>query len=298
MRLKKNKVSAFMKSKYPIYFIIPGLVLYVVFAIYPTLSNLYYSFTDWSIKVNDISFIGFEQFKRVLENDQFFTALGNTVMYALGTTIGKTGLGLLLAIALNRKMRGKNILRSIYFFPTIISTVALGLLFQALLNPYGGAVNNVLGLLGVNHPPMWIADPQLAIWCCVLLGVWAHSGVTMAIFLSGMQAIPNEYYQASQIDGANSWQKFKNITWPLLRPALTISVVLNFTTGLRGFEVINFLTGGGPGNSSQTLMTLAYKYMGEGLFAYSATISLLLIIIILILGIPLIKAMTKSEVEL
>jgi raffinose/stachyose/melibiose transport system permease protein len=203
-----------------------------------------------------------------------------------------------LALGLNRNIKSRNLLRAIYFFPNIMSTVALGLLFQAIMNPYDGFLNRVLTGMGVDNPPMWIIDPKMAIWCSIIVAVWAQSGVTMAIFLAGLQSIPLEYYEAAKIDGAGAWQNFKNITWPLLRPSLTINVVLNFTTGLRGFEIVYYLTAGGPGNASHTLMTLAHKYMGDGLFAYSATINLILILLILVLGLPVILGMRKSEVEL
>lgn len=274
------------------------MLLYIVFAIYPTLTNFYYAMTDWSITKIQYDFVGLAQFQRILQNKSFLGALKNSFVYGISITVLKVTFGLLLALALNCKFKGRNLLRSVYFFPIMISTVAVGLLFKSILDPYNGFINTTLAKLGLEKLPLWISDTKLSIWCCIFDEVWRSTGLCMAIFLSGLQSIPTEYYEAATVDGAGPWRKFVNITWPLLRPTLTINVMMTLVTGLRGFEPIYYLTGGGPGTSSQTVMTLAHKYMGEGLYAYSAAMNLFLIVIIIILAIPLLRSMTKKEVEL
>lgn len=289
---------SFERGKYPIYFLIPGILLYIVFAIYPTITNFYYAMTDWSMKKSAITFIGLQQFQRIFQNNQFLDALKNSAIYGVSITILKVALGLMLALALNTKLRSKNILRSVYFLPIIISTVAVGLLFRSMMDPFNGFLNQLLQKLGFANLPGWITDPKMALWCCVLDEVWRSTGLCMAIFLSGLQSISSDYYEAATIDGASALQKFYRVTWPLLRPALTINLMMSLVTGLRGFEPIYYLTGGGPGNASQTIMTLSYKYMGEGLYGYSAAMNLFTIVAIVILAIPLLRAMTKKEVEM
>lgn len=289
---------SFEGKKYPLYFLIPGMIVYVLFAIYPTLTNFFYAMTNWSVTKIDYDFIGLEQFGRILQNKSFLGALKNSFLYGISITVLKVFFGLLLALALNNKFKSSNVLRSIYFFPIMISTVAVGLLFESMLDPYNGFVNAALSRLGFENLPLWISDTKLSIWCCVFDEVWRSTGLCMAIFLSGLQSIPADLYEAATVDGAGPWRKFVHITWPLLRPTLTVNVMMTLVTGLRGFEPIYYLTGGGPGTSSQTVMTLAHKYMGEGLYGYSAAMNLFLIVIILILAIPLLRMMTKKEVEL
>lgn len=290
--------SRFEANKYPLYFLIPGMLLYFVFAIYPTITNFYFALTDWSIAKSDFQFIGLQQFQRILQNKHFLGSMKNSFIYGVSITVLKVSLGLILALALNQKFKSRYLLRSVYFFPIMISTVAVGLLFKSILDPYNGFLNSMLGKLGFTDLPLWISDTSLALWCCIFDEVWRSTGLCMAIFLSGLQSIPAEYYEAATVDGAGSWKKFTSITWPLLRPTLTINIMMTLVTGLRGFEPIYYLTGGGPGTSSQTVMTLAHKYMGEGLYAYSAAMNLFWIIVIVILAIPLLKGLTKQEVEL
>ena len=286
------------RKMYPCWLLLPALALYLIFAIYPTLSNAYYSLTDWSMQKSEISFVGLTQFIRILKNPKFWGALKNSAIYGGSITILKVFLGLLLALGLNRKIRSASFLRSVYFLPIIISTVAVGLIFRSLMHPTNGFLNQMLMSLGVKNPPQWITDPTLSIWCCVIEETWRSTGLCMAVFLSGLQSIPKDYYEAATIDGASAWQRFCAITWPLLRPTLTINVMMSLVNGLRGFEPIYYLTGGGPGTSSQTVMTLAYKYMAEGLYSYSAAINFFLIFVILLLSIPLLRMMTRKEVEL
>lgn len=284
--------------RYPVLFVVPASLIYTVFFVIPTLSGIYYSFTDWNASISEISFVGFQQIVEVLKNPDFNTALKNTFIFSISTTVFKNSLGLLLAIALNMKLRSKNTLRAVYFSPAILNVVAMGLIFQGLLNPHTGFVNNTLRGLGFDFLALgWIGDPKLAIHCTSAMEVWKATGIAMAIFIAGLQTIPKDYYEACTIDGANAWHKFTRITLPLLMPAITINVLLSMIYGFRMFEIIHYLTQGGPGNSSQVMMTMAYKYMGNGLYGYSAAMNLILIVLIVLITIPILKFMSSREVE-
>ncbi|MGI6778550.1 MAG: carbohydrate ABC transporter permease [Acetivibrionales bacterium] len=284
--------------RYPLFFAVPSLLIYTTFFVLPTFSGLYYSFTNWSAVSTEINYIGFSQFIEVLKNPDLSTSLINTFIFSISTTVFKNIFGLTLAIALNMKLKSKDTLRAIYFSPAILNIVAMGLIFQGLLNPFTGFVNNFLKGVGLDFMALgWISDPKLSIYCTSMMEVWRATGISMAIYIAGLQTIPKDYYEASTIDGANAWNKLTRITLPLLMPSITINVLLSLIYGFRMFEVIYYLTQGGPGNSSQVMMTMAYKYMGEGLYGYSAAINLMLVIMIVIITIPILRYMNSKEVE-
>jgi len=282
------------------WFIIPGIAIYLVFFIVPTFNGFFYSLTDWSSnKGGDIAFVGLKQFSEVWRNPDLGIAFRNTIVYSITITVVKNVLGLLIALALNEKIKSRNALRAAFFSPMILNVVAMGLIFRGLLDPYNGFVNNTLRNLGLGVFAIgWIADPRWAIHSVSLMEIWRATGVAMAIFLAGLQGIPKDYYEAATIDGAGFWQKFKSITFPLLGPAITVNVLLSLVYGFRMFEVIYFLTQGGPGSSSQVLMTLAYKYMGMGLYGYSAAINVMLVLLNCAVAIPILLYLRRREVEL
>ena len=298
MPLAKKK--PLIPIKYPLWFILPGLAIYILFLVVPTFSGFFYSFTNWSsLSGNDVSFVGFKQFTEVWRNPDLGTAFKNTFVYSITITVVKNVLALALALILNEKLKSRNALRAIYFSPIILNVVAMGLIFRGLLDPYNGFVNNTLRELGLGFFAVgWIADPTWAIHSTSLMEIWRATGLSMAIYLAGLQAIPKDYYEASTIDGAGFWQKFKSITLPLLGPAITVNVLLCLIYGFNMFEVIYFLTGGGPGSSSQVLMTMAYKYMGMGLYGYSAAINVILVLLNIAVSLPVLFYLRKREVEL
>lgn len=282
---------------YPILFVVPAFVIYAVFFIYPTVLGFYYSFTDWNATETTIRFVGLTQFAEVMRNPDFVVALKNTFLYAAVTTVGKNVIPLLLAVLLTMGMRSRNALRAVYFSPAILNIVAVGLIFQGLLNPHTGFVNNLLRSMNLDFLALgWIGDPSLSIFAACLMEIWRASGITMAIYIAGIQNISADYYEAAEIDGATVWAKFVHVTLPLLMPAITINVLLSVIYGARMFEGVYFLTRGGPGNSSEVLMTLVYKYMGQGLYGYSTALNLILVLLIILISMPLLSYLTKKEV--
>ena len=281
---------------YPFMFVVPVLVIYIFFFIVPTVSGFWFSLTDWNSNSNDIKFVGFRQFSEVLRNPNIAKSAFNTFIYAMETTVFKNLFGLFLAVILNSKIRSKNALRAVFFSPAILNVVAMGLIFQGLLNPFTGFVNNTLRKLGLDALALrWITDPKLAIHCVSAMEVWRATGIAMVIYLAGLQGISREYLEAAEIDGAGKLQVFRYITLPLLAPAITINVLLSLIYGFRMFEVIYFLTQGGPGYASEVIITMAYRYMGMGLFGYSAAINVMLVLFIICISIPILNIMRKQE---
>ncbi|MEX2460262.1 MAG: sugar ABC transporter permease [Paenibacillaceae bacterium] len=284
--------------KYPIMFVVPALLVYVLFFVYPTISGFYYAMTDWSVSSREINFVGFQQFKDVMANPDFLNSFKNTFIYAISTTVGKNVISIFLAVLLTAGLKSRNMLRAVYFSPAILNIVAMGLIFQGLLNPYTGFLNVTLRWLGLDFLALgWISDPKLSIYVASFMEVWRATGITMAIYIAGIQNISSEFYEAANIDGASAWKKFVHITLPLLMPAITINVLLSLIYGYRMFEGVYFLTQGGPGNSSEVIMTMVYKYMGQGLYGYSTALNLILVVLIIVISLPLLSYMKKREVE-
>jgi raffinose/stachyose/melibiose transport system permease protein len=284
--------------KYPIMFVVPALIVYVLFFVYPTISGFYYAMTDWNVSSREINFVGFQQFKDVMENPDFLLSFKNTFIYAISTTVGKNVISIFLAMLLTAGLKSRNMLRAVYFSPAILNIVAMGLIFQGLLNPYTGFLNVTLRWLGLDFLALgWISDPKLSIYVASFMEIWRATGITMAIYIAGIQNISSEFYEAANIDGASAWKKFVYITLPLLMPAITINVLLSLIYGYRMFEGVYFLTRGGPGNSSEVIMTMVYKYMGQGLYGYSTALNLILVVLIIVISLPLLSYMKKREVE-
>lgn len=299
IRLQKTKKLGKDPIRYPWTFLVPALAIYLLFFFYPTVSGFYYALTNWNSRSTEIKYIGFSQFLDVLENPTILLAFKNTLIYAFTITIVKNIIGLLLALALNAKIKSRSVLRAVYFAPAILNIVAMGLVFKGLMNPTTGFFNTALHALGLDFlVNNWITDPQIAIHCTSLMEIWRATGISMAIYLAGLQAIPSDYYEAATLDGAHGWSKFKSITLPLLAPSVTINIILCLIYGFRMFEVIYYLTGGGPGDASQVMQTLAYKYMGQGLFGYSAAINVILVVFILIVTIPLLTYMRRRDSQM
>lgn len=235
--MNKNK-------RYPALFMAPGVLIYGVFFILPVLIGVWYSFTNWNFTRAD--FVGLMNYKNIISDPSIKRALLNTIIFTVVTTVGKVGLGLALAVFLNRKLHLRNYLRGISFFPAIISTVAVGIVFTAILHPYG-LLNQFFRALGLDFlAKNWLTDTKLALLSVCGVEIWKWSGFNMVIILAGLQAVPPEYQEAATIDGANAWQRFWRVTFPLILPAFNNAFVNSLIGGLKVFDIIVATTNGGP----------------------------------------------------
>ncbi|MBD3350738.1 MAG: ABC transporter permease subunit [Candidatus Lokiarchaeota archaeon] len=292
MRKKKLRLN------YSIYFILPALVIYIIFNISPLLAGFVYSFTNWTSISPEIKFIGIEQFKRIFSLNYFGLALKNTIFFTVSTTAFRLALGLMLALILNRAMKSKNILRSIFFVPTLINNIVLGLVFQKILADQG-LLNRILTTIGLDVLSQgWLTDPSLAIWSVSFLEIWKWTGQMMIIFLAGLQGVPHEYYEAADIDGANAIKKFRHVTFPLIRPSFNINLLICLIWGIRVFDIVFALTGGGPGRASEVLNTIVFEALGNGFYGYGAAVNLIIVIMIIGISLPLLKFLKRGETEL
>jgi len=256
------------------WFVAPGLVAYAAVVLIPSLGGAAFAFTDWNGLAPDLSFVGWANFQRAWTDTQVRSALGVTAIFAVAITVFQNALGLALAMLLNTSIRSRNWLRMLMFAPVVVTPVIVAYLWKYLLST-DGAVNRLASFLGLTEGSInWLGDPIMAMVSVVVVTVWQTVGVAMVIYLAGLQNIPQELYEAADMDGASASTKFRLITFPLLAPAVTINVVLSTVNGLKLFDQVFVLTNGGPGYATETLSTLVYKtsfIVGE--FGYATAIA-------------------------
>jgi raffinose/stachyose/melibiose transport system permease protein len=289
--IKKRKA---MKSPYPNWFYMPAGVFYVILFLLPTGASLYFSLTRWTLF--DQEFIGFDNFLRFFSEQSLVQGFVNTFIYAFVTSGAKVVLGLLLGVFLTSQIIGRGFLRSVVFFPVLVSTIGVGITFKVLLDPFDGMVNQLLAGIGVEGPG-WFTDPQWALMSVAFVDIWKGVGLATLIYIAGMVAIPHEYFEAAKVDGANAWQNFKNITLPLLRPATATVILLSLIGGLRSFDLIWATTRGGPGFTSDVIASVIYKQYQAGFYGLSTAGNVVLFIVVAALIVPLSGWLNRGEKE-
>jgi raffinose/stachyose/melibiose transport system permease protein len=269
----------------PWWFAAPAMVLFAFVVLVPSARGVYYAFTDWDGLSPDFSFIGLQNFADMVDDPDARQAIWHTLLLAAAITVIQNGLGLLLALGVNSAIKSRNVLRVFLFAPAVITPIVTAYLWRNLLGP-DGAVNSLLGAVGLDSwRQNWLGDPHLALWSVVAVIVWQFSGYSMVIFLAGLQSIPREVYEAAAIDGARPVRLFWSVTRPLLAPAFTINLMLSIIGGIKLFDQVFALTGGGPGHATDTLSTLIYKdafTLGE--FGYSVALAVVLTIIVAVVS--------------
>ncbi|MFH5185346.1 carbohydrate ABC transporter permease [Paenibacillus sp. TAB 01] len=277
----------------PYVFVLPNILLVLLFAIYPLAANFILSFTDGSFETT--TFIGFDNYINVANDPSFWTSLKNTLYYTLLLVPPTIILSLVIAVGLNRSMPLKNTIRAAYLIPYLLSWSVIGLIWRWIFSGNYGILNNFLAGFGL--PPLrWILDPDLTIPCLALVGIWAGVGYYMMIYLAGLQGISGTYYEAAKIDGANKWQQFIYITVPQLKPITSLVVILSVTASFRVFEQIYVMTGGGPGRASFVLVLYIFiKGFEEFSPGYAAALSVILFLIILAITILQQKFLKSDE---
>ncbi|MDM5277853.1 sugar ABC transporter permease [Paenibacillus silvae] len=284
------------KNLYSYYMIFPALIIYSVFFVIPAITGFYYSFTDWRLDRLELSFIGWDNFRKIFSDKTLILALQNTAIFAIVTVVGKNVIGLLLAVGLNMRLRTKNLLRAIFYSPSILSILVISILFTPMLRTEG-TIKNLLEAIGLSSlSQAWLTNPSIVIWTIAIVSIWQSAGFQMAIYLAGLQSISQEYYEAAKIDGASSWRSFFKITLPLLLPAININLMLTLIGGLKVFSEVYVMTGGGPGNASQVVGTIILRSFGEGNWGLGTAVNTLLFVVVTIIAIPLLIFMRRKEV--
>lgn len=289
-----------IKNTYALYFLIPGLLLYVTFYILPSITGLVLSFFNVrTFDLSSITFAGITNYINVLTDKYLNVAIRNTLIFAVVTTVGKVGLGLILAVFVNNKFRGMRYMRTIFFLPAVLNNVAVGLVFRAMMHPSTGLINKFLSLIGLDTwTQNWLTNPKIAIFSCAFVEIWKWTGFTMVILLAGLQAIDSTYYEAAELDGASGIQKFRYITFRLMMPAFTNALIVNMVGGLKVFDIVQSLTKGGPGSATSVFGTIIYSSFGSGRYGEGCAASIILCICVLVIVMPTYKFFSNKEVEM
>ena len=261
---------------------LPAAILFAAFYFVPFIANLRYSLTKWD-RITDPEFVGLRNFVNLLTNDDlFYKVLGNNLRFTFLVVLFQTLFSLIFALFLVKNTKANIALRTLFFFPTILSSVSVGMIWLFMYDPNFGAVNLFFTKIGLESFALnWLGSEGSALYAIAFTQVWFHTGQMMVIYIAGLQQIPQELYEAAQMDGATRWQQFKNVTWPMSIP--TTIVVMAYTTiqSFRAFDLIFSMTQGGPNNSSNIFAVLIYQTVFSELrIGYAATQSIFFIFVL------------------
>lgn len=293
---KDNKMCK--KKIYKTYFTFPALFFYILLFIIPVILNFGYSFTNWNaIKMTGetAKFIGLDNFIDIFRDRDLLMVIIRTLLFAALTTVFKNVIGFLLALALNEGLKTKNILRAIFFLPAMLSPLIIGLIFGSIFMKAGFA-NQLLTALGLEElTKAWLTTKSTALGTTMFVEIWRQVGFNMVIYLAGLQLIDKSYYEAAAVDGANKRQRLKYITLPRILPSLIINLLLALSQGLKAFDIVFVLTGGGPNGATELINTLVFNQFGKKLYGMSAAYGVILFIITAIAGLLVLRLRDNSD---
>lgn len=288
--MKKLRTKSIMNLFY-----IPAVALFLVFVIYPLVKGIYLSFTNWNGYSQNYKMVGVSNYVRLFTDSNVWSAVKNTLFYGFGSTLLQNVLGLAFALLLNNKFRGRAVTRTLIYLPVMIASLIMGYIMYFVVSYDGGALNDVLALFGA-EPVDWMGSGPRAVLIITLINTFQFVGVSMVIYLAGLQNIPAMYYEAADMDGVSGWQKLRFITIPLLMPAITSAVMINLIGGLKLFDVIMALMGGNYETNS--LSTLIHRtYFGGEKAGYASAIGILMFVLIMIISYFFNYLFSKKEVE-
>ncbi|WP_077325300.1 carbohydrate ABC transporter permease [Virgibacillus siamensis] len=306
---RKQKSNRQTRSRYiwAYIFILPQLIIFFGLSLYPIVMSYVYSFFDWSGIGPLDEFVGFSNYIKLLNDDRFWNSFMNSIIYTVGFTIISVSVALILALILNEpKLKGKGFYRTLYFLPVVTTTAIVGIIMQ---NIFGiqGLVNKVLQMIGVIDQSIpWLVNPVFAMAVLIIVGSWKQIGIVMIYWLTGLQMIPKELYEAARIDGAGYWKTLRYVTLPLLKPIGATILLLTVVGSMHVFDLVKTLTGGGPYYSTETLELYIYNYaftskFGPAQVGYASSAGVILglsvFLISLIFGWFVIKANKKKKIN-
>lgn len=292
MKRKQHRVLYF--------FMLPGLALYALFFLYPTLSALGYSFTNWDGLTAEYDFVGIQNYITIVTNDAIFAkAFGNNVKFMVVVVVFQTLFSLLFALYLVRNTKTNIVLRALYFFPTILSSVSVAFIWSFVYDPNLGVLNTALQKTGLGFLiQSWLGNEHLAIYSIAAVQVWFHTGQMIILFVAGLQNISADLYEAAGIEGASKWQTFRFVTWPMLAPAATIVIAYTTIQSFKAFDLIYAMTRGGPNYATEILATLVYSTAFKNFqFGYAAAESVLFMAVVSFITFLQFRALRANRVN-
>ncbi len=280
--------------------VLPALVLFLVFVIYPLFQGAWISLHSWD-GLSEMEWIGLKNYQFVMKDKVFWQAMKNTFQFAIGVTVIKNIAGLALAVLLNKKIRGQTFFRASVFMPVTFSFIVIGILWSWIFNPTFGILNILLTNLHLDFLIQgWLSDPKIALWSVMWVDVWKWTGFHMVLFLAGMQSIPQDLYEAASIDGAGGWQKFIKITVPMLKSVTLVSVLMSVIGAfVSNYDVVYVMTGGGPFHATEVALTwivsTTFRFASVG---KANAMSILLFLFVAVLAIVQMVVMTRDADEI
>ena len=293
-QIQRKKRQAGTLGKYFYVFILPAFVVYLLFSIVPFLYTFYYSFTDYTdMNPVNLSFVGLKNYIKVFNTPLMITAIKNSVLYAIMLTSLHSILALPLAVLLDKKLKTRNLLRAVFFFPAVFSSLIIGYLWNFIMSSSDyGLINNLLHQLGLGTFNFFTADR--ALFSVILTQAWQWTGWAMVIYLANLQSISPDLYEAADIDGAGGIKKFFYVTLPLMCPSVKIIVVTGLIGGMKVFDIIYSMTSGGPGNATETVMTVMMKKgISDGFYSTGSAFGVCFFAIVLVISAVVTKLMGK-----
>lgn len=262
-------------------FLLPSLLGLFFFVLGPILASLGLTLFEWDL-LRPPEFVGLDNYRRLLSDDDFWNAFSNTLFFIAGYLPLVMVSALAVAVVLNQKIRGVKFARTAFFVPVVSAWVAVALMWQWIYNPRFGLLNYFLGLVGIQGPA-WLFDPNWAMPAIIITSVWKDTGFLMVMFLAGLQAIPDQYYEAAEIDGAGRWQIFFRITLPLLSPTVFFALIISLINSFQVFDQVWIMTGGGPAGATSVIVEQIVKHaFSYGRMGYAATISWVLFLLVFV----------------
>lgn len=279
---------------YPKYLLIPTILIFSVFFILPVIGGVYISLTNWDITKPVIRFIGLTNYRVMFEDTDFVLAIKNTLAFTVAIVTLRNILALFLAIVLTQGLRTTTYLRTVFYIPPVLSYVVVGIMFTAIFQ-MNGTFNQILSFFNLPAKTEWIANPNTALLTVIMMDVWKWTGFHMVIYIAGLTAISQDYYEASRIDGASFWGQLRHIVLPLLIPAFKINITQSIIGGFRVFEQVLTLTAGGPGHRSTVVGMMIYEYFGRGFYGRSTAMSMLLSVAVVVVTVAVRRYFTWKE---
>ena len=279
-------------------FYIPALLLILFFVLWPLIEAFRISFTQWNGYSQDYKYIGLKNYLKLFKDSNFLIAFRNTIIYGFGSTLLQNLLGLAYAVFLNSRFRGHSVVRTFIYMPVMISSLIMGYIIYFFVQYNRGIFNEMIGIFGM-APIDWMASGTRGVIIITLMNSWQYVGIAMVIYMAGLQNIPQMYLEAAEIDGASPWQRFRHITFPLLLPSISSAVVLNLIGGLKLYDVIISLSGGGPGFSTHSLASyVSNQYFKAQNAGYSAAVGIFTFLFIMVVSNIFTNYFSKKEVDM
>jgi raffinose/stachyose/melibiose transport system permease protein len=278
-------------------FVLPALVIYIFFFIFPMINGLYYSMTDWDGMAKVKNFVGLKNYAAIFNDTETLRATKNTLIYTVIVTFMSNLIGLVLALMLEKSSGINNIFRTIFFTPAVLSPVVASFVWKYMYSPESGVINSLLRLIGAGGLSQdWLGNPKLALWSVMLVPLWQWGGNVMIVFLAGLTNIPTEFNEAATIDGVSYLQRVRHITLPLLRPAIVFNIIISTIGSFKTFDFIFILTNGGPGFFTEVLTLRVYNFtVYTSKFGYGSAVAVLLTILVVIFSLTELKLLTRNS---